>query len=528
ALSENVAHNDYSDREEIHIDFLADLGDGWDSTYSLATLLAAPNLAFERDSELYQTQRGNILIMGGDEVYPTATREEYQNRLVGPYRSALPCVLDDDSAPHLYAIPGNHDWYDGLTAFTRLFMQRRWIGGWQTKQPRSYFALKLPHNWWLLGIDIQLASDIDMPQIGFFREVANQITPGDKVILCTAQPDWVHVQEYPEAFGNLAYFENEIVKKSGAELRLTLTGDLHHYCHYVENGGKKHKITSGGGGAYLYPTHEMPDDVALEVGDDREQYKLTESYPDLKTSRGLTVGAIKLPIRNWKFSMLLGGLYLIYAWIIQSASIGKPGGTFVETIIGMGIDFNGFLATLSKYFEILGHSPLGIVFFLLFVGGMLGFAKDEKWYSMPVGAVHGFAHVILNVFLAWLFLSFNFHIFNLSYGTFAHFVVYVLELIFVGSLLGGFLVGIYLYLVSRFLKLNSNEAFSCQYIADFKNFMRLHIDKNGELTVYPVGIERVCKEWELNKQAKDGESWFRPADGHTIVPRLIEKPIKIK
>ena len=75
----------------------------------------------------------------------------------------------------MFALAGNHDWYDGLTGFLRLFCQRRWIGGWKTRQRRSYFALRLPHHWWLLGTDFQLHSDIDQPQNDYFREVAEEI-----------------------------------------------------------------------------------------------------------------------------------------------------------------------------------------------------------------------------------------------------------------------------------------------------------------------------------------------------------------
>ena len=63
--------------------------------------------------------------------------------------------------------------------------QRRKIGGWKTLQRRSYFALKLPHRWWLWGIDIQLEGYIDQAQIDFFRKhVKSHMTPGDKVIVC--------------------------------------------------------------------------------------------------------------------------------------------------------------------------------------------------------------------------------------------------------------------------------------------------------------------------------------------------------
>ncbi|HXO72568.1 MAG TPA: hypothetical protein VN838_26710, partial [Bradyrhizobium sp.] len=57
----------------VWIDFVADLGDGFDSTYAVAWLLAQPKLQFG-DLAL---PRASALIMGGDEVYPTATRDEY-------------------------------------------------------------------------------------------------------------------------------------------------------------------------------------------------------------------------------------------------------------------------------------------------------------------------------------------------------------------------------------------------------------------------------------------------------------------
>ncbi|HEY6179460.1 MAG TPA: hypothetical protein VIX73_33625, partial [Kofleriaceae bacterium] len=72
---------------------------------------------------------------GGDLVYPVASREEYEQRLVMPYEHALPHTR----APHpdVFAIPGNHDWYDSLISFTRRFCSERWFAGWRTRQPMA-------------------------------------------------------------------------------------------------------------------------------------------------------------------------------------------------------------------------------------------------------------------------------------------------------------------------------------------------------------------------------------------------------
>ena len=131
-------------------------------------------------------------MLGGDQVYPTPSSTGYEDRMKGPYRAALPAG-SADPAPVLVALPGNHDWYDGLTAFLRLFAQRRPLGGWRTVQTRSYFVVQLPQRWWLVGVDTQLGTYIDDPQIRYFREhLSSVLQPGDGVIVAAPSPTWVH------------------------------------------------------------------------------------------------------------------------------------------------------------------------------------------------------------------------------------------------------------------------------------------------------------------------------------------------
>ena len=201
---------EWKDRESIWIDYVADLGDGWDSTYSVASCLAQSELTIEGVEE--SLPRGDILVMGGDQVYPYASTEEYKNRLIKPYRAALPCS-DETSAPSLFAIPGNHDWYDGLSGFMRHFGQQGWLGGWRTRQNRSYWAIQLPHGWWLWGIDSQLESYIDRAQLDYFRSTAEKhMVKGDRIILCVAEPSWIFASNGDSKMHrNLAFFENQVI-----------------------------------------------------------------------------------------------------------------------------------------------------------------------------------------------------------------------------------------------------------------------------------------------------------------------------
>lgn len=60
------------------VDFIADLGDGFEATYAMASLLAAPELVVGtgRRGQTTRLPAGQILIFGGDLAYPNATAEE--------------------------------------------------------------------------------------------------------------------------------------------------------------------------------------------------------------------------------------------------------------------------------------------------------------------------------------------------------------------------------------------------------------------------------------------------------------------
>lgn len=62
---------DYSDKQKMSFDYMADTGDVWDSTYSLAYLLMRPTIEID-DKTL---KRADVLIMGGSEVYPVASEK---------------------------------------------------------------------------------------------------------------------------------------------------------------------------------------------------------------------------------------------------------------------------------------------------------------------------------------------------------------------------------------------------------------------------------------------------------------------
>jgi hypothetical protein len=104
---------------EIWIDFVSDTGDDHDVGVAVGRMLFAEYRLSGDDPRTLP--RGDVLLFGGDTAYPDATADELQRRLVRPWNRVLRARADDDRPRVLLGIPGNHDWYDGLDGFGRLF-----------------------------------------------------------------------------------------------------------------------------------------------------------------------------------------------------------------------------------------------------------------------------------------------------------------------------------------------------------------------------------------------------------------------
>ena len=248
------------------IDYLADTGDGFESTYAMASLVAEPELNVAGAGTL---THGDILIMGGDQCYPQATREEYKKRLTTPFSWAYDVPRPERK---LFAIPGNHDWYDGLNAFDGLFCSSRdrlsegkgnSIGGWQCQQHRSYWAMRLPYNWWIWGTDIQFSKYLDAAQVNYFAAVAKQMGPQDKLIICMAEPAWM-LADFQGQDEEQNFFKiTTIARNAGARICAVVAGDWHHYSRYYAHDIDLHFFTAGGGGSFLHPTHILKNEIQV-------------------------------------------------------------------------------------------------------------------------------------------------------------------------------------------------------------------------------------------------------------------------
>ncbi|MDY7231817.1 metallophosphoesterase [Hyalangium rubrum] len=490
-------------RQELWLDYVSDLGDGWDSTYAVAHTVARPSLTVQDETgKTYDTHGGELLVFGGDAVYPDASVKEYEERTIQPWASAM---RGQRPRPHLFAIPGNHDWYDGLVSFIRLFCQERALGGWTTHQRRSYFAVKLPHGWWLIGTDMQLESDLDDPQVQYFQEVAKLMNKDDRVILCLAEPAWLRAQVRTPAIrlhqeNNLDFLQHQVL---GKKVSVFLAGDLHHYRRHANDAGQQ-KIIAGGGGAFLHPTHAPRKQRPLPEG-----FTARKCFPSATESRRLCWHNLAFLKHNPRFGMLTGLLYMLLAWAL-STNIGA--------------------STAPKALSLVVSTALGspgvVIIALLIILGLIGFADARFGRLRPVvGVLHGLVHLLAVFLIAWGVSYLVGPVLDLPFRSLQRDLVSA-ALIFLGGLVvGPTLMGLYLLISLNVFSAHANEAFGSLSIPDWKNFVRMRIDKNGRLWLFPIGIRRVPRSWKPGSTVREPEWVPDPADKRATPPALIEPPI---
>jgi hypothetical protein len=481
---------------EVWIDYVADLGDGFDATYTIAHLLAQPSLQVAGVDE--PLPRGGVLIMGGDEVYPTASRRDYNAKLRQPYEMAWPRSTDGDSPP-LLALPGNHDWYDGLVVFLAIFCRAKetHIGKWITKQRRSYFSARIAPKWYVWGIDIALVRDMDQPQADYFVDAANNMEDGSNIILCSAEPGWYEAEKQGDSFRTLGYAAT-IARNAKKNLRvpLVLSGDSHHYARYT--GANSEFITSGGGGAFLHGTLELKDRITTDWLTTRDaELKLAAAYPSKQDSKTLLDKHSRFLSLNPEFSWTLGTIYWLFTFVLTQ----------------------------------LPRLDVAIIIYLVMLAAFYGYvAYQEKrfnWATLRQSLVHTGAHflAILALFWASSALRHSFKFEDLHWFFWA--VALAIPVIPLGKILGGTIFGEYLRISCKQLDRNHNDAFSAMKLDSHRNFLRIRIRAN-EVTIFPICVDRVPQRdgWRRNPaRSSERPSVFEPTE--PLNPRLIEPAIRI-
>lgn len=358
---------------DVYIDFVADTGDDVTVSRAVAHLVFA---SYElpdpdRPGELLTAPRGDILFFGGDTAYPVATAREILNRVIVPWNQVLAAKSDGADGSDLgrrrvlLGIPGNHDWYDGLDGFARMFRRREddgdpppplrgqsssplvhhaeWarefarggtvdkpdalvLAGYTPVQSASHFALRLAPKIDLLAVDRQLTA-ID-PRQRSFMNAAQESHRGSAALVVL--PDPVQLFGEPSKSGT-AMIESLRLQMTSRQA-FVLSGDIHHY-ERSQRGDALHVI-AGGGGAFLHPARVAKGGITAPI----------VSWPGVAQSRALLRGV------PWKLACGRSGflphfcLLLLYAppvlfgeWLLAHVTVSIW--ALIGTTLGLGAGF---------------------------------------------------------------------------------------------------------------------------------------------------------------------------------------------
>ncbi|MFH9176442.1 metallophosphoesterase family protein [Streptomyces albogriseolus] len=273
APADRVIRRDGPDRFSFLV--IGDTGEGGEPQYAVV-----PGLLKEgRDTA--------FAVLASDVIYPVGGADDYGPKFFRPYQ--------DYQAP-VYAIPGNHDWYEDLAGFMRVFcdetgplppapaprpLTRAWLRSllWhrpcpgdgehldearklrsspaqQAVQPGPYWAVDAgPIR--IVGIDTGLLGTLDAEQGAWLREVSRGPRPK---ILVTGSPLYVDGEHHPcpiEGGGTV----DDIVRDPAHRYVAAIGGDIHNYQRYpvrLDDGRTLQYVVAGGGGAFTHATHTIP------------------------------------------------------------------------------------------------------------------------------------------------------------------------------------------------------------------------------------------------------------------------------
>ncbi|MFF0308344.1 metallophosphoesterase family protein [Streptosporangium sp. NPDC004379] len=262
---------------------LGDTGEGDASQYAVVPGM----LKIGRDTA--------FAVIASDVIYPAGSGNDYDVKFFRPYQ--------DYPAP-IYAVPGNHDWYDGLGGFMRVFCEapalkaerrgfrlsppglrgllwrepdvideaalerargRRSEPGQRAVQPGPYWVLETP-SLLVVGVDTGIRGALDAGQTRWLREVSRDPRPK---MLVTGKPVYVRNEYLPSALEGGGTID-DIVADPAHGYVAVIGGDVHNYQRFpVKRGGRTIQyIVAGGSGAFMHATHTIPRVTVGGVSED--------------------------------------------------------------------------------------------------------------------------------------------------------------------------------------------------------------------------------------------------------------------
>jgi hypothetical protein len=292
---------------------IGDPGEGDASQYALVS----------RYQELGRRDDVKFLVVSSDVIYPAGSMHDYEANFYLPFQGF---------AKPIYAIPGNHDWYDALEGFNANFLEpkaaraaiearveadlgltstnarridklmaeaarlRRQYGVDVGTQRAPFFELQT-EDFALLAIDTGVLRTVDERQWAWIERALGR-SRGKFIMAIVGHPRFAGGQDLPptaedhdvsESSGNFAALYHLLARHN---VRIAMAGDTHDFEYYRQKIGGEgvaqvmHHFVNGGGGAYLsvgtaldFPRQPAVGDWAFYPRTDRLRAKMDAEMP---------------------------------------------------------------------------------------------------------------------------------------------------------------------------------------------------------------------------------------------------------
>lgn len=246
---------------------IGDPGEGDQSQYAL----------IERYLELGRQDAVKFLVISSDVIYPAGAMVDYESNFYLPFKGFTKPI---------YAIPGNHDWFDALEGFNANFLEdkaarvalsaradadfnltstdegridrllersqklRELYGIRNGKQRGAFFDIQTD-DFALIAIDTGIRRTVDDRQLDWLEKVLQQ-AEGKFIMAILGHPKYaagIDTGVGDERFAELY----DRLERAGA--RVLMAGDTHDFEFYLEepteSESPRYYFVNGGGGAYL-------------------------------------------------------------------------------------------------------------------------------------------------------------------------------------------------------------------------------------------------------------------------------------
>ncbi|MCA1708264.1 MAG: hypothetical protein LC808_35300, partial [Actinobacteria bacterium] len=256
-------------------------------------------------------------------------------------------------------------------------------------------------------------------------------------------------------------------------------------------------------------THNLPERIDFPGADGAIAYRRAGTYPSAAVSKRLRKRIWLMPADNLPLAAVFGTVQVLLAFML-----------------GLHLEDRYVSLSIGDLLRAMWESPTAFLLSLLVCASLAGMVRVAHDASGIGRVLLGLAHSTLQVAsVAGVMLAAS----HLSSAFGLDGAWSLLAFLGLVGLLGGIAgtVGMAGYLwATGCLGLHGTEGYAPLHHQDLKHFLRLHIQADGALTLYPIGIDRVGRKWTLRPDAPAHAPWFAP-DGPEPEPHLIEQPIRI-